>query len=73
LSHRRALDLRGEFDAALEFYQAAVVAAPARRTGAMYSFVCATLRDHGIEPSKGATKIEPEAKNHPAKETDKSK
>ena len=68
----RTLDLRGQFDAALEFYQAAFEE-PAARTTATYWFVCATLRDHGIERGKGAAKIEPQPKDQPAKETEKSK
>jgi len=68
----RTLDLRGQFDAAVEFYQAAV-REPAGRQSATYSFVCCILRDHGIEPAKGAAKIEPQPESQPANETDKSK
>jgi hypothetical protein len=54
----RALELRGRFEAAVEFYQAAA-SEPAGRMTATYSLVCAVLRDHGIDPGKSVSRAEP--------------
>ena len=67
----RTLELRGDFDAAVEFYRAAL-AEPVARPTATYAFVLTVLRDRGIEPDKGAARNEPQPKRQPAKETDKS-
>lgn len=67
----RALELRGQFDAAVEFYQAAVEAS-AGRASATHDFVCAVLRDRGIEPGAGEHEAEPAA-NQPAKAARESK
>ena len=61
----RWLDLRGDFDDAVEFYQAAL-ADPASRFGATYSLATAVLRDHGIEPRKPAAKTDVESAQTPA-------
>ncbi|HVW38083.1 MAG TPA: hypothetical protein VHB99_12285 [Pirellulales bacterium] len=65
----RALDLRGDFDDAVEFYQAATND-PAGRFGATYSLATAILRDHGIEPRKGVAKTDGEPAKSPAAQSE---
>ena len=61
----RALDLRGDFDDAVEFYQAAT-GDTAGRFGATHSLATVILRDHGIEPHKPAAKTEGDPAKSPA-------
>ena len=53
----RALEQRGQWDDAVEFYQAAL-ADPISRPSATYAMVCVVLRDHGVQPGQNGDKPE---------------
>lgn len=55
----RFLDSLRQSDEAVEFYRMAV-AEPAGRFGASYAFICAVMRDRGLDPRQGRPAAKPQ-------------